>query len=103
MNGCNRHQCLKEFRDVIRQDRYARPEPPSVQLSWEPTQWVDDTRYLGMTLDKRPTWSKRIDHARKKAAQRLGKLGPLLNRRSGLSIRNAVLLCKQLIRPAMDP
>jgi hypothetical protein len=29
-------------------------------------------------------------------------LGPLLNRRSGLSIRNGVLLYKQLIRPMMD-
>jgi hypothetical protein len=29
-------------------------------------------------------------------------LGPLLNRRSGLSIRNGVLLYKQLIRSMMD-
>jgi hypothetical protein len=39
---------------------------------------------------------------RKRAAQRLGMLGPLLNRRSGLSVRNGVLLYKQLIRPMMD-
>ena len=39
---------------------------------------------------------------RKKAAQGLGRLGILLNRRSGLFIRNGVLLCKQLIRPMMD-
>jgi hypothetical protein len=37
-----------------------------------------------------------------KAAQRLGVLGPLLNRRSGLSVRNGVLLYKQVIRPMMD-
>jgi hypothetical protein len=37
-----------------------------------------------------------------KAAQRLGVLGPLLNRRSGLSIKNGVLLYKQLIRSIMD-
>jgi hypothetical protein len=43
-----------------------------------------------------------IDQVRKKAAQRVGTLGPLLNRRSGLSIRNGVLLYKQLIRPMMD-
>jgi hypothetical protein len=36
---------------------------------------------------------------RKKAAQ---SLGPLMNRRSSLSIRNCVLLHKQLIRPMMD-
>jgi len=29
-------------------------------------------------------------------------LGPLLNRRSDLSVRNGVLLYKQLIRPIMD-
>jgi hypothetical protein len=29
-------------------------------------------------------------------------LGPLLKRRSGLSVRNGVLLYKQLIRPMMD-
>jgi hypothetical protein len=32
----------------------------------------------------------------------LGVLGPLLNRRSGLSIKNGVLLYKKLIRPMMD-
>ena len=53
-------------------------------------------------LEKGLTWSKHIDQVRKKAAQRLGTLGPLLNRRSGLSIRNGVLLYKQLIRPVMD-
>jgi hypothetical protein len=29
-------------------------------------------------------------------------LGPLLNRNSNLSVRNGVLLYKQLIRPTMD-
>jgi hypothetical protein len=32
----------------------------------------------------------------------MGMLGPLLNRRRGLSVRNGVLLYKQLIRPMMD-
>ena len=31
--------------------------------------WVDDARYLGVTLDKGLTWSKHIDRVRKKAAQ----------------------------------
>jgi hypothetical protein len=32
----------------------------------------------------------------------MGMLGPLLNRKSDLSVRNRVLLYKQLIRPMMD-
>jgi hypothetical protein len=64
--------------------------------------WVDTAHCLGVTLDKRLTWPTHIDQVRKKASQRLGVLGPLLNRRSGLSIRNGVLLFRQLIRPMMD-
>ena len=46
--------------------------------------------------------SPHIDQVRKKTTQRIGILGPLLNRKSDLSIRNGVLLYKQLIRPMMD-
>ena len=57
---------------------------------------------MGVTLDKRLTWSPHMDHVRKKSAQRMSMLGPLLNRKSDLSVMNGVLLYKQLIRPMMD-
>jgi hypothetical protein len=44
------------------------PNPRAVQLFGESIEWVDDVRYLGMTLDKRLTWSMHIDQVRKKAA-----------------------------------
>ena len=47
-------------------------------------------------------WSLHIVQVRKKAAKRLHLLGSLLHRRSGLSIRNGILLYKQLMRPMMD-
>jgi hypothetical protein len=53
-----------------------------------------------MTLDKLLTWSSYIDQVRKKADQILGVLGSHLNR-SGLSIRNSVLVYMQLSRPIM--
>jgi len=37
-----------------------------------------------------------------KVCEKMGMLGPLLDRRSDLSVRNVVLLFKQLIRPMMD-
>jgi hypothetical protein len=55
-----------------------------------------------VTLDKRLTWAIHIDQVRKKASQRLGVLGTLFSRRSGLSIRKGVLLYRQLIHPMMD-
>jgi hypothetical protein len=77
-------------------------QPRPVTILGEPIEWVDTTRYLGVTLDKGLTWSPHIDLVRKKTAQRMGMLGPLLNRKSDISFRNGVLLYKQLIRPMMD-
>jgi hypothetical protein len=77
-------------------------KPRNVQFLGEPIQWVETARYLGVTLDTQLTWSAHFNQVEKKAPQRLGVLGPLLNRRSGLSVRNGVLLYKQLIRPMMD-
>jgi hypothetical protein len=74
----------------------------SVTLFGEPIQWIDTTRYLGVTLDKLLTWPPHIDQVSKRTAQRMGLLGPYLNRRVDVSIRNGVLLYKQLIRPLMD-
>jgi len=80
--------------------RFIQPRP--VKLFGEPIKWVETTPYLGVTLDKRLTKSLHIDQVRKKTAQRMGMLGSLLNRKSFLSVRNGVLLYKQLIRPMMN-
>jgi hypothetical protein len=77
--------------------RFIQPRP--VILFGKPIQWVNTTRYLGLTLDTQLTWSPHIDQVRKRVAQRLYMLGPLLNRKGDLSVRNGVLLYKQLIRP----
>ena len=53
--------------------RFNQPRP--VTLFGEPIEWVDTTRYLGLNLDKRLTWSPHIDQVRKKTAQRMGVLG----------------------------
>jgi hypothetical protein len=62
---------------------------------------VDTARIWWVTLEKRLPWSSHIDQVRKKAVQKLEVLGSILNRR-GLSIRNGVLLYRQLIRPIID-
>ena len=56
----------------------------------------------GVTLDRRLTSSPPIDHIRKRTAQKMVMLGPLVNKKSDLSIRNGVLLYKQLIRPILN-
>jgi hypothetical protein len=80
--------------------RFIQPRP--VTLFGEPIEWVESTRYLGVTLDRRHSWSPHIDQIRRRTVQRMGMLGPVLNRRNDLSIRNGVLLYKQLFRPKME-
>jgi hypothetical protein len=42
--------------------RFIQPRP--VTLYGEPNKWVDITRYLGVTIDTRLTWSRHIDQVR---------------------------------------
>jgi len=80
--------------------RFIQPRP--VTLLGEPIQWIDTTRYLGLALDTRLIWSPHIDQVRKRTALKMGMLGPLLKRKSDFSVRNGVLLYKQLIHPMKD-
>jgi hypothetical protein len=77
-------------------------QPRPVTLFGKPIKWVDTNRYLGVTLDKRLTWSPHIEQVSRRTAQRMGLLGPLLKRRNELSVMNGVLLYNQLLRPLMD-
>jgi hypothetical protein len=43
-----------------------------------------------------------IEQVRKITAQRMGMVGPLLNKNCYLSVRNGVLLYKQVVRTLMD-
>jgi hypothetical protein len=49
-------------------------KPRLVQLFGKSINWTDAARYLGVTLDKRLTWSLHIDQVKKNASQRLGCL-----------------------------
>jgi hypothetical protein len=80
--------------------RYIKPRP--LTIFGEPIQWVDTTRYLAVSQHTDSSgWFTSI-RSRKKTAQGMGMLGPLLNRWSDLSIRNGVLFYKQLISRMMD-
>jgi hypothetical protein len=63
--------------------------PCPVRLFGEPIQWVDKARYLGVTLRTRLTLSAHVNHLGRKAAQRLGVLGPPLTGRAVCPLRTA--------------
>ena len=55
--------------------RFIRPRP--VTLFGEPIEWVENTRYLGVTLDKCIASSSLINEFRNKTSQRMSILGAL--------------------------
>ena len=77
-------------------------KPQPIHLFGEPLIGLIHSVTCGVTLDIRLTWSPDMYQVRKKAAQKLGVLYPLLSGRSGLAIRNTALLYKQLICQMMD-
>jgi hypothetical protein len=70
------------------------------QSSFSESQYSESKQHVILEWPLIDRWPRRhTNQVGRKAAQKLGVLSPLLNRRSGLSIRNGVLLYKQLIRP----
>jgi hypothetical protein len=98
----NRHWCPYEHREYFARAGRHFIQQRLVKYFGEPIQLVDTTRYLGATLDAQLTWSPHIEQVRKWAAQTMGMPGTLLNRKNDLSVRNVVLLYKQVIRTMMD-
>ena len=80
--------------------RFIQPRP--VTLFGEPIEWVDATRYLKATLDRRINSFPHIDQVRMKTARKIGMLSPLLNRKNFLFVRIGTLLYKQLFSLRMD-
>ena len=66
-----------------------------------PIKWKNTTKYLGVTFDKRLSWSHHIDNTVKKAKSARARLFPLLKQDSTLSTKNKFTLYKTLLRPIM--
>lgn len=78
-----------------------RPNPKAVSLFGKPIPWVKSARYLGVILDSRLTFLPHIKKVSNHAKFILGRLTPLICKKSKMSLRNKVTLYKACIRPIM--
>ena len=72
---------------------------PPLNLNGAAIPQSDDTKYLGMHLDRRLTWKKHILTKRKSLVIKLRNLFSLLDRKSVLSINNKLLLYNCILKP----
>ncbi|GBM61594.1 putative RNA-directed DNA polymerase from transposon X-element [Araneus ventricosus] len=80
--------------------RRTTPSPP--KLYRRPIPWKDETKYLGVTLDKRLTYKTHVTEVRNKVTAINTKLYYVMGKNSKLSLRNKLLLYKTLMRPIMS-
>jgi hypothetical protein len=81
--------------------RLPAPKSAPAKPSSEQEKLDSGWNHVGVTLDNKLTWSAQVNQVGKKAAQRLGMLGPFLNRRSGLS-RQKRRAALQAAHPSYD-
>lgn len=72
-----------------------------LKLNGKPIPWVKSTKYLGVTLDSKLTFSQHIKNVRNRARFFLSRLRHLLCAKSKMALRNKVTLYKTCIRPVM--
>lgn len=72
-----------------------------IQMFGRPIPWADEVKYLGVTLDRRLTFRSHIRRVRNRALFVLGRLGPMINKFSKMSLRNKLTLYKTCVRPIM--
>lgn len=68
-------------------------------INWTPTNRT--IKYLGLNFDTRLNWKQHINIKTQQAKIKLIQLRPLLNKHSQLSIHNAILIYKSIIRPTL--
>lgn len=78
------------------------PQPRPITLHGKQIPWQKQTKYLGVTFDNKLTFAPHIKRVRNKAAFVLGRLYPMINAKSRMSLRNKITLYKMCVRPILS-
>lgn len=72
-----------------------------IKIEDHESEWTDQAKYLGVTLDKKLTFKPHVDQVIQKSGICVKSLYSLLHRRSKLHTDNKLLLYKTVIRPVL--
>jgi hypothetical protein len=76
-----------------------RENCPTVTLTGNKTPQGETAEYLGIYLDRRPTWRTHIFAKRKQLGLKFQQMYWILGRKSELSIENKLVIYKTLLKP----
>ncbi|KAL1447273.1 hypothetical protein WDU94_012420 [Cyamophila willieti] len=78
------------------------PDPPCIKINDECIPWKEQSvRYLGVWFDRRLTWRDHISKKTSEGYQRLSKLFPILNKKSSIAMKSAILIYKTILLPVV--
>lgn len=80
--------------------RYLPSRP--VRLNGANVDWKNSVRYLGVHIDRGLTFKSHVDKAVEKNELMIKVLYPLIGRDSKLSLKNKILVFKQIYRPSLS-
>ncbi|GBM94546.1 RNA-directed DNA polymerase from mobile element jockey [Araneus ventricosus] len=90
----------EKFQTVYFSRSRNQPFPPKL-CRWV-TPWCEDTKYLGITLDKKFTFKTHITSIKTKLQQAREQLKPLIGKKSKLSLDNRMFLYKSMLLPLIS-
>ncbi|GFT55344.1 probable RNA-directed DNA polymerase from transposon BS [Trichonephila clavipes] len=83
--------------------RKKRPHnsPPTLQIFNQTIDWTFETKYLGLILNDKLTYSAHFKEITKKFWEKLYSLNDIIGRKSKLSLKNRIFVYKQYVRPLL--
>ncbi|GFU79578.1 RNA-directed DNA polymerase from mobile element jockey [Trichonephila clavipes] len=85
---------------VFRKQR-TQNSPPTLQIFNQTIDWTFETKYLGLILNDKLTYSSHFKEITKKYWKKLYSLNDIIGRKSKLSLKNRLFVYKQYVRPLL--
>ncbi|GFU90600.1 RNA-directed DNA polymerase from mobile element jockey [Trichonephila clavipes] len=85
---------------VFRKQR-THNSPPTLQIFNQTIDWTFETKYLGLILNDKLTYSSHFKEITKKYWKKLYSLNDIIGRKSKLSLKNRLFVYKQYVRPLL--
>ncbi|GFY19783.1 RNA-directed DNA polymerase from mobile element jockey [Trichonephila clavipes] len=86
---------------IVFRKKRTHNSPPTLQIFNQTIDWTFETKYLGLILNDKLTYSSHFKEITKKYWKKLYSLNDIIGRKSKLSLKNRLFVYKQYVRPLL--